>query len=92
MHGRARVSTDPALRARFAVDGKEPVTVLEISVDEVFAHCAKAFMRSGLWAGRARPEGLPTTGQLLKEHTANAGMDTVEYDRAAAVRLPQNLY
>ena len=65
VHGHARITTDPALRARHAAQGKLPATVLVIRVTSLFMQCAKAIMRSQLWDGRKRPEGLPTMGQLI---------------------------
>src|ERR1700746_2236475 len=36
VNGRARVSVDPILKQRFAVDGKEPTTVIVVAVDQAF--------------------------------------------------------
>src|SRR6266851_1641143 len=36
VNGRARVSVDPVLKQRFAVDGKEPATVIVVSVEQAF--------------------------------------------------------
>ena len=91
VHGTARISADPALRARFVERGKEPTTVLVVSVTELFMQCAKSIIRSGLWNGRKRPEALPTMGQLIAAHARN-GMDPVEYDKAAPARLRETLY
>ena len=41
VNGRARVSVDPVLKQRFAVDGKEPTTVIVVSVEQAFQHCPK---------------------------------------------------
>src|SRR6516225_7357717 len=38
VNGRARISTDPGLRRRFAVDGKEPATVTVVTVEQAFHH------------------------------------------------------
>lgn len=70
VHGRARITTDPALRAAHMAEGKQPATVLVVSVDSVFMQCAKALIRSRLWQGGAKPAGLPTLGVLVAEHTA----------------------
>ena len=91
VHGTARISTDPTLRARFVERGKEPTTVLVVAVQELFMQCAKSVMRSRLWDGRPRPEGLPTMGQLIAAHS-NSGVDAVEYDRAAPARLQETMY
>jgi PPOX class probable FMN-dependent enzyme len=45
VNGRARVSVDPVLKQRFAVDGKEPTTVIVVSVEQAFQHCPKALVR-----------------------------------------------
>jgi uncharacterized protein len=65
VHGTARITTDPAMRDRHIAQGKEPATLLVVSVTELFMQCAKALMRSRLWDGRARPPGLPSMGEIL---------------------------
>jgi len=65
VHGHARITTDPTLRARHVAQGKEPTSLLVVRVTSLFMQCAKAIMRSKLWDGRKRPEGLPTMGQLI---------------------------
>jgi hypothetical protein len=70
VHGRARITADPALRARHAAQGKEPATLLVIAVESLFMQCAKALMRSRLWGEATRPAGVPTLGKLVAEHSA----------------------
>jgi PPOX class probable FMN-dependent enzyme len=91
LHGRATITTDPALRARLAERGKEPATVLRIAVGDVFMQCARALIRSGLWDGRARPAGVPTAGQLLASAT-NGAIEPESYDREAPARIAAGLY
>jgi len=69
VHGTARITTDPALRAAHVAQGKEPATLLVVSVRELFMQCAKALMRSRLWEGRARPAEVPSMGELLAAQT-----------------------
>jgi uncharacterized protein len=69
VHGTARITTDPALRARHAADGKEPTTLLVVAVESLFMQCGKALIRSRLWDGRPRA-AVPTLGTLVAEHTA----------------------
>ncbi|MNI66956.1 hypothetical protein D3C73_1225540 [compost metagenome] len=39
-------------------------------MDEVFTHCGKAFMRSGLWQPETwDPDGLPSIAMLSKTYT-----------------------
>ncbi|TWI29910.1 pyridoxamine 5'-phosphate oxidase family protein [Paracoccus sulfuroxidans] len=65
VRGHARLTDDAGLKASFARDGKEPRTVIVLAVDEVYFQCARAIMRSGLWAGGDDSADLPTPGQIL---------------------------
>jgi PPOX class probable FMN-dependent enzyme len=92
VNGRARISRDPNLRRTFAVDGKEPRTVIVVAVEQAFQHCPKALIRSDLWkAGMAaRPDGVPTHGDFAAARTA--GIDPVKYNAEYAKRLATELY
>jgi len=96
INGLARISTAPALLARFAVDGKPPRSVLVIDVRLVFFQCARAVMRSGLWEPERWPElaTLPTPGRILGELSAKAGepIDGAAYDAALRPRQRGSLY
>ena len=69
VNGDARITVDAGLRERLVVDGKEPQSVVVVTVKAAYMHCAKAFMRSDLW----KPESwydratLPTLGQILRD-------------------------
>ena len=93
VNGRARISADPALLARFAMDGKAPKTVLVITVQEAFIQCARALVRSDLWnpARHVRRDELPSIGTILAAHTGGK-VDAAAYDADAAVRMPKTLY
>jgi PPOX class probable FMN-dependent enzyme len=74
VNGEARITLDMALRERFAVDGKAPLSVIVVKARAVYMHCAKAFLRSGLWKPedwRPRAE-MPTVGEILKDQLALA--------------------
>jgi len=92
VNGRARISADPALKRRFAVDGKEPTTVIVVAVEQAFQHCPKALVRSDLWkAGSAgRPKDVPTLGDFAAARTP--GTDSAVYDADYARRMPSELY
>jgi len=92
VNGRARVSVDPDLKRRFAVDGKEPTTVLVVAVQQAFQHCPKALVRSDLWkaGSRERPKGVPTLGDFAAARTP--GTDSSAYDADYARRMPGELY
>jgi PPOX class probable FMN-dependent enzyme len=49
INGRAHLVSDAPWFDDLVVKGHRPVLALVVEIDEVFAHCAKAFMRSQLW-------------------------------------------
>ncbi len=89
--GTARLTADPALKARFTVAGKEPATVMLIAVEQVFMQCQRAVVRSGIWKDRARPEGVPSAGTLLAQHTGGL-VEAESYDREVGPRVEATLY
>ena len=93
INGRAQISADPALLARFAVDGKPPKSVLIVTVLEAFVQCARALVRSDLWnpARHVRRADLPSIGSILAAHTGGK-VDAASYDEEAAITLQRTLY
>ena len=49
VNGRARLVSDAPFFDDMVVKGHRPVLAVVVEVEEVFFHCAKAFLRSGLW-------------------------------------------
>jgi PPOX class probable FMN-dependent enzyme len=93
VNGRAVVSTDAELLASFAVGGKAPRSVIRVTVESAYVHCAKAFMRSKLWeraANGERPD-LPSMGEMMALLSQNS-VDAAVYDRDAPERLKATLY
>lgn len=67
VNGPARIVDDGDYFGELAVKGKRPILAVEIDVDEVFFHCAKAFMRSDLWKPDTwAPDVLPSTAAITK--------------------------
>ena len=85
VNGSAQIRTDAALREPFGTDGRLPTTVLVVSVQEAFLHCAKALLRSNLWAEDAKPGrgALPTLGEMLGDQL---GLTEQAEPQAAMVR------
>jgi PPOX class probable FMN-dependent enzyme len=92
VNGRAQISVNPVLKRRFAVDGKEPRSVMVVTVEQAFQHCPKALVRSNLWqsATAERPKGVPTLGSFAAAR--NPGTDGAAYDAEYAKRMPEELY
>jgi PPOX class probable FMN-dependent enzyme len=49
INGRARLVSDAPFFGEMEVKGHRPVLALVVDIDTIFFHCAKAFLRSGLW-------------------------------------------
>ena len=93
VNGRAVISTDAGLLASLTVEGKAPRSVIRVTVDTAYVHCAKAFMRSKLWeraANGERPD-LPSMGEMMALLSQNS-VDAAVYDRDAPERLKATLY
>jgi len=92
VNGRARISVDANLRRRFAVNGKEPATVMVVMVEQAFAHCPKALIWSDLWktAIGGRPQGVPTLGDFVA--ALEPGTNSVAFDAEYSQRIPNELY
>jgi uncharacterized protein len=70
VNGRARVTTDEAVRERCAVDGRVPRVAVVVDVTECFVHCGKAVRRAGLWDVERwpSPDDHPSAAALLNGH------------------------
>ncbi|KNB53259.1 pyridoxamine 5'-phosphate oxidase [Streptomyces caatingaensis] len=49
VNGRARLVREAPFFDRMVVKGHRPVLALVVEIEEIFHHCPKAFLRSGLW-------------------------------------------
>jgi PPOX class probable FMN-dependent enzyme len=49
VNGRARLVSDAPFFDEIVVKGHRPLLAVVVEIEEVFFHCAKAFLRSGLW-------------------------------------------
>ena len=88
VNGEAEIWDDEDLRGRFEVDGKRPRTVVRITVQQAYLHCAKAILRSGLWDPSTYVDRsiLPTMGQMLKDQLGTSGAPETEEAMLARYR------
>lgn len=93
VNGRARISVDPELLARFLVDEKKPKCVVVVTVEEAFVQCARALLRSDLWnpARHVPRAALPSIGTILAAHTGGR-VNAAEYDAEAGANSAKTLY
>ncbi|MEO9323422.1 pyridoxamine 5'-phosphate oxidase family protein [Nocardioides sp. C4-1] len=59
VNGRARLVSDAPFFDEMVVKGHRPLLAVVVEIEDVFFHCAKAFLRSGLWQPETwDPEGV----------------------------------
>jgi uncharacterized protein len=79
INGRARILADADYFDAMAVQGRRPLLALEIAVEEVFFHCAKAFMRSQAWNPESwDPAALPSAAEIA--HALRRGYSLAELE------------
>ena len=91
INGAAHVSVDAEKLQLFASEKRAPKVVIEVTIEEAYLHCAKAFMRSKLWADESRLERsvLPTMGQMIQEQIGSSGSPEPQEEMVA--RYAQDL-
>ena len=69
INGTAQLTTNMDYLALFSEERNPPKVCIEIKVQEVFLHCAKALMRSRLWDidGQIERSSFPTMSRMLNE-------------------------
>ncbi|MEY9911217.1 PPOX class probable FMN-dependent enzyme [Catenulispora sp. MAP12-49] len=67
INGRARLVREAAYFDDMVVKGHRPIMALEVEIEQIFFHCAKAFMRSALWKPPTwDPDQLPPHAAIVK--------------------------
>jgi hypothetical protein len=74
VNGRVTIVADAPFFQRLEVRGKRPLLALMLHVEDLYLHCAKAFLRSSLWDPSTWPprSEIPTMGRMLKDQLALA--------------------
>ncbi|MCZ6842316.1 MAG: pyridoxamine 5'-phosphate oxidase family protein [SAR324 cluster bacterium] len=92
VNGRASLTTDAALLEPLAVQGKAPKAGLLVKVDEAFLHCAKALIRSNLWAPATQIDrkSFPSMGKMLADQIGTE--HSPEADEEDRKRQQKSLY
>ncbi|WP_433552413.1 pyridoxamine 5'-phosphate oxidase family protein [Micromonospora zamorensis] len=68
INGRARLVSDAPWFDDMVVKGHRPVLAVVVEIEQIFYHCAKAFLRSALWQPVTwQPDALPSRARLIKE-------------------------
>ena len=84
INGRACVSTDADLLQRLTPVGKPPRAALVLRAEEVFTHCPKAFVRSGLWEPETWPgkDEQPSPAAMLRDHVGDPDFTLAQAEQA----------
>lgn len=90
VNGTARIVVDAPYLPELAMKGVVPTLAVEVTVEELFLHCGKAFARSKLWDPATWParDAVPTGGRILR---STLGVDTSVADLDARLRRGEEL-
>ena len=93
VNGRASISDDETLCASFAVNGRNPRTVILVQIETTYFHCSKSIVRSKLWdpARHLPRDQLPSTGAMI-QRLFDGDFDAESYDREMPERVKSTLY
>jgi uncharacterized protein len=84
VNGRATLTRDPALLEGLLTGGQRPPRLaLHVEVHDAFLHCAKAFLRGGVWDPDTwtPADELPSAAEIYRDHRDTPGL-TVEQTQA----------
>jgi len=88
VNGRARLVREAPFFDEMVVKDHRPLLAVVVEVEEVFFHCSKAFLRSGLWEPETwDPEGIVPRRAALAARYEPTGMTEAQLDDYYA---PQN--
>lgn len=77
VNGRATLLADAPYADAMVVKGHRPLIICEVAVEQVFFHCAKAFLRSRLWEPDSwAPDAVPSRAEIA--HSLERPDDSVE--------------
>ncbi len=95
VNGRAVLSTEPADLALCTDARRTPALVIRLTVDSVYLHCAKAFMRSKLWDTSHQTDRaqMPSMAEMLRDQILAFKGEEIEAETQAQMlaRYQQSL-
>lgn len=81
INGRARLVSDAPFFDELVVKGHRPVLAVVVEIEDLFFHCAKAFLRSGLWKPETwDPEGRVPRRAVIAHEVEPNGMSIEQLD------------
>ena len=95
VNGSAVLSTEPADLALCADARRTPALVIRLTVESVYLHCAKAFMRSKLWDASRQTDRaqLPSMAEMMRDQIRSFKGEDIEAESQAQMlaRYQQSL-
>ncbi len=81
LNGTALLTTDPKLLEPMSVNRKPPRTALLVTVDQVFLQCAKALIRSKLWAAgsQIKRNSFPSLDKILSDQVDGVSQSEADH-------------
>ena len=93
INGRARLVSDAPFFDAMVVKGHRPVLAVVVEIEELFHHCAKAFLRSGLWDPETwDPEGLVPRRAVVAQQLEGNQLSLAELDAYYGEQYRAGLY
>jgi len=88
VNGRAVLSTDPADLALCADERRTPALVIRLTVESVYLHCAKAFMRSRLWDTSRHNDRaqMPSMSEMMRDQISAFRGEEIEVESQAQMQ------
>jgi uncharacterized protein len=81
INGRARLVSDAPFFDEMVVKGHRPILAVVVEIEEIFFHCAKAFLRSGLWKPETwAPDARVPRRAVIAKDVEPSGMSLEELD------------
>jgi len=92
VQGSAELLDDADLCEKLSTRGNKALLVIRVNVTECYFHCAKAFIRSGLWDAQTWPDKIPISfGDEIAEQGGIAASTIAEFDRGVVQRYKTDL-
>ncbi len=94
INGRARLVSDAPFFDEMVVKGHRPLLAVVVDIEDLFFHCAKAFLRSGLWNPETwAPDARVPRRALIAQQVERPGMSIEQLDEYYAPdNYAQGLY
>jgi PPOX class probable FMN-dependent enzyme len=91
VNGRASIETDASAKSAVAMDGRPPIAMLRVVVEQAYLHCGKAPMRAALWdaSRHVARKSLPSMGEMLRDQL---NLETAESQEEMVRRYEETLY